>query len=94
MKRGIAAALFDKLVVSSILYQSAAINGYDPMASAYGREAVGDNKHGAPLGNALHVILNYSLALVVQRAGGFIENQNAGIGYQCSGDGDALTLST
>src|SRR6266436_2436438 len=93
VKCGIAAALLDKLVVRSILNQSAAINRYDSMASAYGRQAVGYNEHGAPLGDALHVILYYSFALIVQRAGGFVENQNAGIGHQRPGDGNSLTLS-
>src|ERR1700687_1823691 len=94
MKRRIPAALVDQLVVRSILHQSAAIDGDDSIASAHGRKAMGDDEDGAPLGDALHVVLNYSLAFIVQRTGSFVEDQNARIGHQRPSDGYALTLST
>ena len=41
-----------------------------------------------------HVALHDGLALVVQCAGGLVEDQDARVGEQGSGDGDALALAS
>ncbi len=40
-----------------------------------------------------HVLLDDALALVVERAGRLVEDQDARIGDQGAGDGDALALA-
>src|SRR5258708_19918169 len=92
VKRCIAAALFDQFIVRPILHQPATIDRDDPMASAHGRKAVRDDEYGTPLGDALHIILNDALALIVQRTGGLVKDQNAGIGHQGPADRDSLPL--
>src|ERR1700733_11443369 len=52
-----------------------------------------DDNDGAPTHDRAHVVLNDPFALVVERRGRFIENQNPWIGHQGPGDGDALTLA-
>jgi len=45
------------------------------------------------MANLPHVVLNDLFRFVVERAGGFVENQDARVGDQGAGDGDALALS-
>ena len=92
VKRCIAAALLDQFIVRPILHQPATINRNDSMASSHGRKAVRDDEYSAPLSDALHVILDDALAFIVQRTGGFVEDQNPWIGHQRPRDSDALTL--
>ena len=46
-----------------------------------------------PLAISLHVLLDDALALVVERAGRLVEDQDARIGDQRAGNGDALALA-
>ena len=66
----------------------------DAVAAAYSSQAVGDDDDGAALDDAAHVALNDPLAVVIERRGRLVENENARIGRQRPGDGDALTLAT
>ena len=52
-----------------------------------------NDNHCAPGADALEVILNDTFRLVVQGAGRLVEDQEAGIGDQGPGDGDALALA-
>ena len=65
----------------------------DAVAAAHRGEAVGDDDDRAALDDAPHVALNDPLALVVERRGRLVENENARIGRERAGDGDALTLA-
>ena len=94
MKRCIATAFVDQLVVRSILHQPAAIDGDDAIASAHGGQAVGDDEDGAALGDARHVVLNDALALVVERTGGFVEDEDTRVADQRTRNRQALTLAT
>ena len=58
-----------------------------------GRQPVGDDENRPSRTDAAHVGLDDLLALIVERAGGFVEDQNARITNQRSGNGDALALS-
>ncbi len=58
-----------------------------------GAEAVGDDEGGAALHQVAQGILDQMFALGVQRTGGFVEDQDFGIGEDGAGDGDALLLA-
>ena len=62
-------------------------------ARAHRREPVGDDDHRASAHDRAHVLLDDPLALVVERRGRLVEDQNARIGGQRAGDGDALALA-
>ena len=56
-------------------------------------QAVGNDEHRPPLADRAHVLLNDGLALVVERTGGLVEDQDARLPEQRSRDRDALALS-
>jgi hypothetical protein len=66
--------------VVAVLDEAAALDGDDAVGAAHGREAMGDDQHGAALRDLAHVLLDDALALVVERAGRFIEDEDARIG--------------
>jgi hypothetical protein len=45
-----------------------------------------DDEDGAALGNLLHILLDDALALVIERARRFVEDQDPGIGDESAGD--------
>lgn len=69
-------------------------DGDDPVALAHGGKAVGDDDHCSALDDLAHAVLNDTLAFVVEGARGFVEDQDAGIGDQGAGNGDALLLTS
>ena len=93
IERRIAAAGLDQLVVGAVLDDAAALDGDD----AVGRAARVDSRWAMmktvrPSAISRHVLLDDALALVVERAGRLVEDQDARIGDQRAGDGDALAL--
>src|SRR5260370_5448181 len=92
VEAGIAPARPDQLVVRAVLDQSAAFDGHDAVAAAHGGKAVRDDEHGTTLRDLAHVLLDDTLALVIEGARGLVEDQNARIGHQCAGNRDALAL--
>src|SRR5580658_4363825 len=89
----IAAAGADQLVMVAVLDEAAALDGDDAVGVAHARQAIGDDEHGAALGDAFHVLLDDALALVVERARRLVEDQDPRIGDEGAGDGDALALA-
>ena len=81
-----------QLCMTALLDNLAPIQHHDPVGVPYRREAMGDDDDRAPLADRFHVVLDDALRLVVQGAGGFIENQDARVADQRPGDGDALAL--
>lgn len=76
------------------LFRDAAIfDGDDPRRGADRRQPMRDDEHCPALGDLAHILLDHIFGLIIERAGGFVEDQNARIGDQCPGDGDALALS-
>ena len=66
----------------------------DAMRLTHRAQPVGDDDHGAALGRSRAMLrLQDRLALVVERAGGFVEDQDARVGEQRSRDRDALALA-
>ena len=56
-------------------------------------QSVSDKKNCAAHGDLFHVLLDDALALIVERAGGFVEDQNTWIGNEGAGNGNPLTLT-
>src|SRR5271163_1433443 len=82
-----------QLLLSSHLDDLAPVHAHDARAGTNGGEPMGDDDHGSTSHDRTHVLLHDPFALVVERRGRLVENQNAGIDHQCPGDGDALTLA-
>jgi hypothetical protein len=53
---------------------------------------MGDDEHRAAFADGPHVVLDDALRLVVQGAGGLVEDEDARVADQRPGDGDALAL--
>src|SRR6185369_6758952 len=68
-------------------------DGDDAVAHAHRRQPVCDDDDGAAAHDLPHVVLDYQLALVIERAGRFVEYKDARLGRQSAGDGDALALA-
>src|SRR6185312_5912157 len=92
MQRGITAAGLDQRVMGAVFDQAPTLQREDAVGGAYRGEPVRDDQHRAPLGDLLHVLLDDAFALVVECAGRLIEDQDARIGDERAGDGDALAL--
>ena len=54
---------------------------------------VGDHDHQTVLGNFLQQLHHLNACLTVQRTGGLVRQQDAGIVHQCTGNGHALHLA-
>ena len=94
MQRCIAAAGLDQPVMRAVLDQTAAIERNDAIRCPYGRKPVRDDENRPPLGDLLHVLLNDALAFIVEGARRLIEDQNARVGDERAGNGNALALAT
>src|ERR1700737_766873 len=78
--------------MGAVLDDAATLDRDDAVGPAYRGKPVGDNENGAAFTDPAHVVLNDALTLVIERAGGFVEDQNAGIGHQGTGNRDALPI--
>jgi hypothetical protein len=58
-----------------------------------GREAVGDDEHGAAGEQPLDGLLHQPLALGVERARRLVEDEDGRVEQQGAGDGEALALA-
>lgn len=58
-----------------------------------GGEAVCNDDARAPLHQSFERLLNEAFGFGIERGGGFVENENAGIFKDDAGDGDALPLT-
>lgn len=54
---------------------------------------MGDGDDGSATGDLAHVALDQRLGLIVEGAGGLVEDEDPGVGQQGAGDGDALALT-
>jgi len=81
-----------QVVVRAVLHQAAALDGDDAISPANWRKTVRDIEDGPVLSDLAHVLLNDALALVIERAGRLIEDQDAWIGDERPRDRDPLAL--
>src|SRR5581483_4111189 len=94
MEVRIAPVRADQFVVRAVLDDAAVLDGDDPIGASNRGEPVSDNEDRPPFTNPPHILMDDAFAFVIERAGGFVENQNARIAHQGARDRDALTLST
>ena len=80
--------------MGAVFDQAAAIERDDAIRRAYCGESVRDDENRPPFGDLFHVVLNDALALIVEGARRFIEDQNSRVGDERAGNGDALALAT
>src|SRR5438552_3259806 len=76
----------------AVLDDPSAIDCQYSIRVAYRRQTVGDDKHGSALRDLLHVGLDDTLAGIVESAGGFVEDQDARVGDERTGNRDPLPL--
>src|SRR5581483_4315904 len=89
----IQAFLFHQAEMRSRLDDAAIVHHDDEIRVANRAQAVSDDQRRAPFEDAIEILLDCPLALVVQSAGGFVEDEDARIAEERAGDGDALSLS-
>jgi hypothetical protein len=79
--------------VSATLFHFTVFYHQNPVRILDGRQPVGDHERGASFEEALDGLLDQYLALRIQGAGGFVENQNLRIPQDGPGNGDPLALA-
>ena len=80
-------------LVGAALDDVSLLDDQDLVGAADGGEAMGDDKGGAALHEEVEAVLDHGFGLGVEGAGGFVENEDARVGENGTGDGDALTLA-
>ena len=88
----VASFLRHELFVRATFDDLAVFEDQDLIGAADGREAVGDDEGGAALAQIPKAFLDQRFALAVEAGGGFVEDQDARVGQDGAGDGDALAL--
>ncbi len=83
-----------QLVVRAGFHNPSVGDDENPIHVPHGGEPVSDDKRSAPSHQGFQRFLNQPFALRIQRAGGFVENEDGGILQDRARDGDALTLAT
>ena len=68
------------------------IHHRNPVSVLHRGQPVGDHQGRAALHQRRQCLLNQMLALRIQCAGGFVEQQHRRVGQQRAGNGQALTL--
>ena len=89
----VGAAVREELSMAACLDDVPVVDDDDGVAVLDGAEAVGDHEHGASRGDLREVLHDDVLALVVERARGFVEDEDARIEDEGARDGDALPLA-
>src|ERR1017187_7547816 len=82
-----------QFLVGAGFYDPSAGDDDDSIHMPHGGESVRDDERSAPAHERFQRFLNQALALRIQRAGGFIQNEDGGILQNRTRDGDALTLA-
>ena len=90
---GKVAAALHEFVVSPGLDDASVVEHQNAGRIAHGGEPVGDDEGGAALHDLIERLRNARLGHRVERAGGFVENEDRRVFQQCAGDGEALALA-
>ena len=89
----VSAAAEHQFIVPAALGDSAVFDHQDLVGVADRAEAVGDDEAGAAGHQRGQRLLDEPFVFRVEVAGGFVEDQDVGIGEHGAGDGDALALA-
>ena len=79
--------------MGAALDDSPLLDDEDLVGAADGGETVGDDEGGAALHQLRQAGLDHGFRLGVERAGGFVEDEDARVGQNGAGDGKALALA-
>ena len=85
--------LFYQIIMRAGLDNSTLCHADDHVAIANGSQPMGDDKNGSVLHDLPHVMLDDAFALVIERRGRLVKNQDRRVGCKRAGDGDALALA-
>ena len=88
----ILALLGDQLVVAAALDDAALLQNHDAVCIADGRQAVGNDKAGAAIHQAVHAPLDQCLSAGINGGGRLVQDQHRGIGNRGAGNGQQLAL--
>src|SRR5260221_12224355 len=77
----------------TVLDDAASLDGDDAIGLADRRETVGDHEYRPAGCDPLHVLLDGPLAFVVEGTRRLVEDQDARIGDECTGNRDSLALA-
>ena len=83
----------DQLLMRPHRHQLALVHHGNPVGILHRGQPVGDHQRGAPFHQLRQRLLDQVFALGVQRAGGFVQQQDRCIHQQGPGDGQALALA-
>src|SRR5208337_85448 len=72
---------------------AAVLHDQDLLGAAYGGKTVRDNEGGAAAHQVTQPLLNERLRFGIKTGRSFVENQDARVGQDGAGDGDALLLA-
>lgn len=85
--------LCEKLIVGAGFLDAVGTEDEDAVVVLDGGQAVGDGQGSAAVGQLFKALAHQDLALIVQGAGGLVQNQNGWVLQKDTGDGDALLLA-
>src|SRR5262245_30546709 len=94
MQRCVATAGPDQHLMAAVFDQAATLERNDAIRCTYRGEAVSDGENRPPFGDLFHIVLNDTLALIIKSTRCLIEDQNAWVGNERAGNGNALALTT
>jgi hypothetical protein len=89
----VAAVRVEQIVVAAVLDDAAGLQSDDAVGGPHRRQAVRNDEDGPVRCDLLHVLLNGPLALIVERARRFVEDEDARVGDEGPGYRDALPLA-
>ena len=92
-EKTIGAVALDQFVVAAAFHDPAVVENEDAVGMADGGETVGDDQAGAAVHEPFERFVDEALALGIEGGGGLVEQENARIGEDGAGDGDALALA-
>src|SRR5262249_47030506 len=92
-KMSVDVATLEEFLVPPDVVNLATFEDEDRIGRNEHREAMRDRDDGAPVADAVDIGVDDRLALRVERAGRFVENQHRRIDDEGTGDGQALTLA-
>ena len=90
---GVEALFLEQLGVTAFFDDAAFVQDDEPVHRGDGGEAVGDGDDGFAVHHFVEAFLDGGFDFGVERAGGFVEQQNRRVFEHDAGDGDALALA-
>jgi hypothetical protein len=84
----------EQFLMRAVLDNASLLEYQNGVCRAHGRQAMGDEKHGTVPTHLGEVALDNGFGLVIERAGGFVEDEDARVTHQGPGNGQALALPT